>query len=109
MGQNIGGNATWDDSQVKGLTDGVSVGLRAPRTDIRPEENCYVALNNDRITVRGFIQVYPDGSASYWFDEGTQGRLAANIDDAQRKLFAITGVGNATLSPLAVQATGTVT
>lgn len=108
MGQNIGGKATWDESQLQGITGGVSVGLRAPRTDLRPEEKCYVALNNDRITVRGFIKVYPDGSASYWFYERTQGKAAANLEDAQRKLFAITGVGNAALSPLTVEATGTV-
>ena len=65
----------------------------------------YFTLENDRITVRGFITVYPDDSASHSFDEGTHEKAAANLEDAQRKLFAITGVGTAALSPLTVEAT----
>lgn len=111
MGANFGGKATWNDDEA---TPGAQPGRwRAPRTDIRREERCWVSLKarSGTDSPMGFIQVFADGTAAYWKEEGDQGVRAASLEDADQadqKVWTVTASGSARMASLTATGTATV-
>ena len=86
MGSNPNGLATWDDNAVMPAPYGTT--LMARRTDV-PHSECYVSLSHDGKELRGFVQVFPDGSAGYWKVECEQATAAPSLVEAIRKLWTV--------------------
>lgn len=64
-------------------------GWLALRTDIRPEEQCYVALDPEK-GFAGVLQGYKDGTASFSDTPGVPYTPAKSLDDAFARLFVVT-------------------
>ncbi len=93
----VQGAATWDPTAAVKQSHGVFI---APRTDIPNAEGSFAVLHEGK-TLRGFVQVFKDGSAGYWKDYGQQATVAPNLKAALDKLFTIeiggTASGKATV------------
>jgi hypothetical protein len=76
----------YDRSRAQSLMGGA---LLAPRTDIPDSERCYVAIHpgDHERPIRGFIQVFKNGSVGYWLEPMQQAKDAATMEVAMARLL----------------------
>lgn len=78
---------TFDIKRAQTLSGGVHA-LLAPRTDVPDAARCFAVLHPHNPTiVLGRVQIFSDGTAGYWREDGEQAKLVATVEVAVRRLL----------------------